>query len=220
MGIVEIEPKIERFTVFSGGGGQITRRSPITVGPGENVFKISGIPASMDPETFVVTVEGKKLNIKQIAMRKPTKQYVDDTLRREGTAAQNLIHSSVDIGPKRQDIIDVCEQVLLRTYLDEEMEVTVWVISEGNVEGALLFSYFVDDGRFGWTPSITVECDGDSDDVIVQGYIAIRNDSPHRLTEVDIDFADITRSFRDQGNLDTNQLKQAMRSQRMNVMNF
>ncbi len=215
----EIEPKIERFTVFSGGGGQITRRAGLRVAAGENVVKVKGIPASMDPETFVVTVEGRKLKIKQISMRKPTRQYVEDTLRREGTTAQNLIGSSVELGPKRQEIINVCEQVLLRTYLDEEMDVTVWVNADEPVDGEMVFSYFVDDGRYGWTPSISVEI-GEGDECVIHGYIAIRNDSPHRLADVDIDFAEISRSFSDTGKLDLGQMKTAMRAQRMNVMKF
>ncbi len=212
----EIEPKVERFTVFS-GGGQVTRRSSIKLLAGENVIKVKGIPASMDPETFVVTIEGKKNVIKQIAMRKPTRQYVEDTLKREGATAQNLIGSSVELGAKRHEIINVCEQVLLRTYLDEEMDVTVWVIADEPSESSMSFAYFIDDNRYGWTPSISVEM-GEGDECIIHGYIAIRNDSPHRLTDVDIDFASISRSVEDTGNLNVNEMKSAMKNKRMNVM--
>jgi hypothetical protein len=186
------DPPISHFVIFSGGGGLIERVAAIDLEAGENRLRVHGVPASFDPESFTVEIGGATL--KEIVVRVPNRQYVEDNLKREGAAARRLIEASVDVGAQRGQIIELCEDVALRTYLDEEVELTLWVTAEKSGSSRVAMSYFVNDGRFRWKPTVTVEL-GPNDTARVRGYIAITNDSAHRLADVEISFADFARDL-------------------------
>jgi hypothetical protein len=219
------DPPISHFVVFSGGGGLIERAGEADVGAGETLLRVRGVPASFDPETFVVNLEGATL--KEIVIKIPSRQYVEDNLRREGAAAQRLIELSVDVGPRRAQIINIAEDIAKRTYLDEEVELTIWVVAAQAGRAKVKMSYFIDDARFKWKPTITVEmgevsADGTTE-VRVRGMVAISNESAHRLTDVDISFADFAREFAADAynyRVPPEEMKNQMRRQVMKKMMF
>jgi hypothetical protein len=190
------DPPINHFVIFSGGGGLVERVGTIDLEAGENRLHVRGVPASFDPESFTVDIAGATL--KEIVLRVPNRQYVEDNLKREGAAARRLIEQSVDIGAQRGQIIELCESVALRTYLDEEVELTLWIVAGATGPAKVALSYFVNDGRFRWKPTITVEL-GPNDTARVRGYVAITNESAHRLAEVEISFADFARDLGTEG---------------------
>ncbi len=217
---LSLNPGIEHLTIFSGGGGLVTRKGRLEIPAGETDLHVLGIPAAFSQESFVARIEGKGISLRQIALRKPTRQYVDDTLQREGACAQGLIQASTNLGPRRPEIIEVCEEVALRSYLDVEVEVVLTVHADSKAEAAVTFSYFVDDPRYRWTPFISVETDA-SDEARVEGFIAVKNDSPHRFDNVEVSFAEFTYTTNEAESLtklDNVQYQARMKSQRMNVM--
>lgn len=215
-----LNPKIRQFTIFSGGGGLVNRQGKVEVPQGMSEILLVGIPASFSQETFVARVEGKGITLRQIAIRKPTRQYVDDTLQREGACAQQLIQASTNIGARRSDIIGICEEVALRSYLDEEVGIAMTVEAASSSEATVELSYFIDDPRYRWKPFISVETDA-GDEAVVEGFIAVQNESPHRFEDVDVAFAEFTHTASETGyleKLDNVQYQARMKSQRMNVM--
>jgi len=215
-----LNPGIQQLTIFSGGGGLVNRRAKLAVPQGESDIRVIGIPASFNQETFVARVEGKGISLRQVAIRKPTRQYVDDTLQREGACAQQLIQHSTNLGARRGEIIEVCEEVALRSYLDVEVDVVLSVSAQSAAEAEVTISYFIDDGRYKWTPFISVETDA-GDEATVEGFIAVQNDSPHRFEDVEVAFAEFTHTTDENAildKLDNVQYQSRMKTQRMNVM--
>jgi len=186
------DPPITHFVIFSGGGGLVERVGEIELAAGENRLQIRGVPASFDPESFTADVAGA--TVKEIVVRVPTRQYVEDNLKREAAAARRLIETSVDLGARRSQVIELCEDVALRTFLDEEVELTVWAVAEVAGPHRVALSYFINDSRFRWKPTITVEL-GEGDTARVRGHVAITNDSAHTLDGVEISFADFARDL-------------------------
>jgi hypothetical protein len=218
--MMEIDPPIAQFTIFSGGGGLIAREGPVELTSGLNLLRVRGVPASFDPETFVVRVEGKGLEMAQVAVRKPSRQYVEDTLKREGACAQMLINTSVDLGRRRPGIIDTCEEVMLRTYRDEEVEIVLRVRAGKDAKGKVILSYFIDDPRFSWSPAVIVDV-GDDDKVNVEGFITVKNESTHLFEDIEVAFADFAHSAKEDAynqTLDNVQYQVARASKRMNMM--
>jgi hypothetical protein len=189
------DPPISHFVIFSGGGGLIEREGQVTLAAGENQLQIKGVPASFDPETLLVQPKTDSVRLKELVVKKPSRQYVEDNLRREGAAARKLIEHSVEVGAKRAALIEICEEVAQRTYLDEEVDLNVWLVSPSAQSFVLKLSYFVDDARFKWKPTLSVELDKDNGEVRVRGLIAITNESAHRLTDVEVSFADFARDL-------------------------
>jgi hypothetical protein len=198
MNEIFFDPPICHFVIFSGGGGLIEREAEVELDEGENRLKVRGVPASFDPETFMVKVaaaeaRGLEPKLQEIVFRIPNRQYVEDNLRREGDAARRLIAQSVDVGVRRPQMIDICEEIAHRTYLDEEVELTIWVIAPKEGKATVSLSYFINDARFRWKPTITVEL-GEGE-VRVRGFVALTNDSAHRFANVEISFADFAREL-------------------------
>jgi len=224
MAEIEINPEIAEFTVFSGGGGLILRKSPVALEKGETKVRIRDVPASFDPETFLVEVLGKGIELLEIIIKKPNRQYVEDNLRRERDTAQRLIQGSLDMGERRKEIIDICEEVSMRTYLDEEVYVMVRLKSAGAVKAELAVSYFIDDARFRWKPTVTIEVGQDEEEVRVQGFIAVNNDSARLFTDIMVSFAEFSKDMKTEGNEFAQaapaQLRQMMTKQAMNVAYF
>lgn len=222
MQTLSFDPSIGHFVVFSGGGGLVERGAEVDLAAGENLLRVRGVPASFDPETFLVKMEGEGVRLKEIVIRIPSRQYVEDNLKREGAAARKLIEASVDVGQRRKEIIEICEDIAQRTYLDEEVELTVWIVADAPARVHVGLSYFINDARFRWKPTITVEM-GEGGEVRVRGSIAITNDSSHTLENVEILFADFARDFaEDAQNLRVPpaEMKQHMRNQILRKVMF
>jgi hypothetical protein len=221
MSKLEINPPIKSFVVFSGGGGLITREETLRLQAGKNQIVIREVPASFDPETFVAEFESKKVKLQEFVIKKPNRQYVDDNLRREGECAQRLINESVELGEQRRDILEICEAVSLRTYIDEEVYLVIWVEVPDSTESKLILSYFVDDVRFRWKPTIIAELDEDQQQCHVRGFIAITNESAKRLDEVEVSFADFAKDMSEDATglrLEPKEFKVEMKKQRMKMM--
>jgi hypothetical protein len=219
---VEVNPDISEFIVFSGGGGLINRKADVSFPKGETRVRIRGVPASFDPETFLVEIDAKKLELQEIIIKKPNRQYVEDNLRREATTANRLIQDSVEIGERRKEIIEICEEVSLRTYLDEEVYVLVRVKAKSPVKSSLLISYFIDDARFKWKPTVTVEV-SDGESVRIQGFIAITNDSARLFKGIEVSFAEFTKDMKEDAGfaqIEPRALRAMMTKQAMNVAHF
>lgn len=215
------DPPITHFVIFSGGGGMLSREAEVNFKPGENQLKVKGVPASFDPETFLVRTSNTEILLKEIILRKPSRQYVEDNLRREGAAARKLIDSSVDIGAKRGQLIEICEEIAQRTYLDEEVDLSLWMVSPTAQSSLVVLSYFIDDVRFRWKPTITAELGDEQGEVRVQGLIAITNESAHRFVDVEVSFADFARDLSpDAQNFRAKpeEMKQAMANRMMKKM--
>ena len=220
---MEIEPEISEFAVLSGGGGLIYRQAKVKLEKGETKLFIKGIPASFDPETFLVELKGKGIKLQEIIIKKPTRQYVEDNLRREAESAQNLIQASVDLGERRKEIIEICEEVSMRTYLDEEVYVAVMVKAANAINADLDISYFIDDARFRWKPTITVEAQPDKDTVRIQGFIAINNDGALHFKDIEVSFAEFSKDMKEDSffnEVPPQELRRMMSKQAMNVAYF
>jgi hypothetical protein len=219
---LNLDPPIMQFTIFSGGGGLVHRKGEIGVKKGTTELRIRGVPASFSQESFMTRVEGKGTVLRQVSVKKPTRQYVEDTLQREGSCAQGLIQASTNLGARRADIIEICEEVAQRSYHDEEAEIIMTIEAEADVKASILLSYFIDDPRFMWTPFISVETDT-SDEAMVEGYIEVRNSSPIRFEDVEVAFADFTHTTSENAyneRLDNKAYQNKMKAQRMNVTMF
>lgn len=216
------DPPITHFVIFSGGGGFIQRKTQATLKQGENLLQVKAVPASFDPETFLVTLqEGAQL--KQTVIRKPNRKYVEDILQREGSAAKRLIEASSEVGPQRSKIIEICEDIAQRTYLDEEVDLHLRVESDSDCEQEIELSYFVDDTRFSWRPSLTVELSGDGEEVRLRGTIAITNESAHTLENVEVSFADFAKESHESASnyrAPPGEMRQRMRKAVMKKMMF
>jgi hypothetical protein len=214
------DPPISHFVIFSGGGGLVERTGEVDLPAGESRLLLRGVPASFDPESLTVQLDGATL--KEIVIRVPNRQYVEDNLKREGAAARRLIDTSVDIGARRAQIIELCEDVALRTYLDEEVELTLWAVAAEARRVEVTLTYFINDSRFRWKPTITVEL-GEDGQARVRGYVAITNDSAHRFEDVEISFADFARDFTDDAQsyrVPPDEMRAQMRKQVMKNMVF
>jgi hypothetical protein len=221
MNVIHIDPHISRFVIFSGGGGLITRDMEAELEKGDNQLQIKGIPASFDPETFNVSIAPKKVKLLEIVIKKPNRRYVEDSLEREASAATRLINESKDIGTQRGEILEICEAISLRTYLDEEVHLLLWLISPSRLKARLQLSYFIDDDRFSWKPTITVDQRGEGDEVRIQGLIAIRNESAVRFDGVEVNFADFAKDFKEGSanyRVAPRELRQQMLKSKMKVM--
>lgn len=220
---IETDPEISEFIVFSGGGGLINRKARLSLPKGETRIRIRGIPASFDPETFVVEIKDKKIELREMIIKKPNRQYVEDNLRREASCANNLINTSVEIGPRRRELIEICEEVSLRTYLDEEVFVSVRVKAKQGIKTDLQISYFIDDARFRWKPTVTVEVGENGVDIRVLGFIAITNDSARLFKDIEVSYAEFTKDMKedlDFSNVAPQELRRMMTKQAMNVAHF
>ncbi len=216
-----IDPGISRFVIFSGGGGIITREMKIDLEKGDNKLLVKGVPSSFDPETFNVDLGEKKVELREIVIKKPNRQYVEDTLQRETQAASRLIQESKDIGDRRREILEICEDISLSTYLDEEVYLLLWLVSKNKKKTNIKLSYFIDDGRFSWKPTITVDQYSKDNKVRIQGLIAIKNESAIRFDNVEVQFADFAKDFKDGSanyRVKPSELRQQMKKQTMNVM--
>jgi hypothetical protein len=223
MNEIEINPDISEFIVFSGGGGLINRQCNVQLAKGETKLRIRNVPASFDPETFLVELKGKNIELTEIIIKKPNRQYVEDNLRREAETARRLIQESVDIGERRKEIIDICEEVSMRTYLDEEVYVMVRVKTKAATKTDLLISYFIDDGRFSWKPTVTIETGQDGEVVRVQGFIAINNESARLFENIEVSFAEFTKDMKEDtafAKVPPQELRRMMTQQAMNVSYF
>lgn len=210
-------PPITHIVVFSGGGGLVQRSAEVPLEAGENTLRVQGVPASFDPETFVVTVPDDA-ELKQTVIRKPNRKYVEELLQREGNAARRIIDGSSEVGPRRADIIEICESIAQRTYLDEEVDLTLRITASRAFTARIHLSYFIDDARFRWKPTIVVEMDHDDGTVRVRGQIAITNDSAHHFENVEVSFADFARDLSDNATnfrAEPNEMKRAMRKRKM-----
>ena len=49
----------------------------------------------------------------------------------------------MELGARRPEIIDICEAVKLRTYLDEEVYLVVWLEAKAEAKITLSISYFI-----------------------------------------------------------------------------
>lgn len=217
----DINPPITSFVVFSGGGGLISREATIALGKGNNKVTIREIPASFDPETFIVDVDDSRVKLKEFIIKKPNRQYVEDNLKREGNCAKKLINESIEIGTRRKEILEICEAVSLRTYIDEEVYLVIWLETPEDIEIKLRLSYFIDDTRFKWKPTIIVELDENWDKCHIKGFIAITNESEKRFDEVEVSFADFTKDMTEDSTnlrLEPEKFKAAMKKQRMKMM--
>ncbi len=189
------DPPITHFVVFSGGGGLVERRGSVALAAGESILAVAGVPASFDPDSFLADVTDG-VALREIVVKKPNRKYVEDILEREGTAARKLIDGSSEVGGQRSQIIEICEGIAQRTYLDEEVELSLWLETDAAREVEIKLSYFIDDARFSWKPTLTAEL-GPDDTVRVRGHIAISNQSAHRLRDVEVSFADFARELGD-----------------------
>ena len=217
----EIDPPIENFVVFSGGGGLITREMDIDLQQGKNQITVREVPASFDPETFVIEFDDPRVELSEFVIKKPNRQYVDDNLRREGACAQRLIEGSMELGRARPQILEVCEAVSLRTYIDEEVYLVVWLQAPAKMSGKLTLSYFIDDVRFKWKPTLIVELDEDWESCRVKGFIAITNESARRFDDVEVAFADFAKDMNEDAvnvRLEPEEFKVKMKKQRMKMM--
>lgn len=224
MSELEINPEIAEFTVFSGGGGLILRKASVALEKGETKVRIRDVPASFDPETFLVEVLGKNIELLEIIIKKPNRQYVEDNLRRERDTAQRLIQGSLDMGERRKEIIDICEEVSMRTYLDEEVYVMVRLRSPAAVKAEMVISYFIDDSRFRWKPTVTIEVGQDDEEVRVMGFIAVNNESARLFEDIMVSFAEFSKDMKTESNEFAQAapaaLRQMMTKQAMNVAYF
>ncbi len=218
MKTMEINPEIERFVVFSGGGGLVTREASMALEGGLNQITVREVPASFDPETFVLELTPEAARLTEFVIKKPNRQYVDDNLRREGACAQRLINDSVELGERRPEILEICEAVKRRTYLDEEVHLVIWVEVDEARDATLKLSYFIDDARFKWKPTILVELDENWEEAHVKGFIAIENESAKRFDNVEVSFADFAKEMSGDATneaLAPKKLKRAMKGKRM-----
>lgn len=161
-----------------------------TVTAGPNRLRIRGVPASFDPVSLGVQLDGATL--KEIVIRVPNRQQVERDLAREATVARRLIDTSVGIGARRAPILQMCDELSQRSYLDEEIELTLWVDALRAGTLGVSLSYFINDERFAWKPTMTVEL-GEDGTARLRGHIAITNDSAFRLDDVEVSFADFAR---------------------------
>ena len=208
-------PPITHFIIFSGGGGLIEREAKILLQEGVNKLQLRGIPASFDQDSFWVDLEGTVV-LKQLSIRKPNRRYVEDILQKEGDAARRLIEASADVGNRRGEIIEVCEAIAQRSYLDQEVEVEVHLHSQIATESLIKLSYFINDHRFSWKPTITVDIDGDN--VNIRGMIAIENQSSQSFEDVEVSFADFSHEFSDNASNYRGDPKQRMKKMKKQVM--
>ncbi len=218
-----INPPISSFVVFSGGGGLITRTIDLELDAGENQIRLREVPASFDPETFTVELGEKRVTLREFVIKKPNRQYVDDNLERKGDCAKRLIEESIELGERRREIIEICEVVKLRTYLDEEVDLVLWLDAPEPIETSLTLSYFIDDARFKWKPTLLVELDENWEKAHVNGFFAIENESAKRFDDVEVMFADFSKDMTDDTSslrLAPEQFKRELNKQRMNVMTF
>ena len=216
----DFSPPITHFVIFSGGGGLIEREESIALLTGENLLQLRGVPASFDQDSLLIDL-GDQVTLKQIGIRKPSKQYVEDILKREGAAARQLIASSADVGTRRGEIIDICEAIANRSYVDEEVDISLRLHCQEAGEYPIHISYFINDSRFRWKPTITVELiDGKAH---IRGMIAIENESSHHFEDVEVSFADFAHQFSDDaGNFRAlpEQRRKRMKKQVMKNMMF
>ncbi|BBM86681.1 hypothetical protein [Candidatus Uabimicrobium amorphum] len=221
MNKIEVNPQITNFVLFSGGGGLISREQLLALTAGTNQIVIREVPASFDPETLVIDFDQPNVNISEFVIKKPNRQYVDDNLKREGACAEKLIQNSVEIGNRRPEIIDVCESVMLRTYLDEEVYLVICLKTDKEISTKLTMSYFIDDTRFSWKPTITVELDENGETAMVKGFIAITNESAKRFENVEVSFADFAKDMGEDATnmrLEPKKFKEEMRKKRVRMM--
>ena len=221
MNKIEINPKIKSFVVFSGGGGLITRKIILNLNKGINEITVNDVPASFDPDTFVVDFNSDKIKLQEFVIKKPNRKYVDDNLKREGNCAERLISESIELGTMRPKILEICENVSNRTYIDEEVYLVIIAEAEADIEISLAISYFIDDARFKWKPTIIVELDENWENCKVKGFIAISNESANRFDEVDVSFADFAKDMNEDTSntrLEPREFKVKMKQQRMKMM--
>ena len=215
------DPPITHFVIFSGGGGFIQRKAEVELDAGEHLLKVKAVPASFDPETFFVSL-GDKARLLQTVIRKPNRKYVEDILEREGSAARRLIEASSEVGAQRSKIIEICEDIAQRTYLDEEVDLHLRIDSTEKHTETIELSYFIDDTRFSWRPSLTVELSDDGE-VRLRGVIAITNESAHTFENVEVSFADFAKESHESASnyrAPPGEMRQRMRKAVMKKMMF
>ncbi len=223
MNAIEINPKINNFVVFSGGGGLITRKISLNLIKGINEITVKDVPASFDSDTLVVDFNSDKVKLQEYVIKKPNRKYVDDNLKREGDCADRLISESIELGTMRPDILEICENVSNRTYIDEEVYLVVIADAEVDIKISLTISYFIDDARFKWKPTIIVELDENWENCKVKGFIAISNESANKFEDVDVSFADFAKDMNEDAvntRLEPQEFKAKMKKQRMKMMKF
>ena len=123
----------------------------------------------------------------------------------------------------RRSILEICEDISLRTYLDEEVYLLLWIVSPEDAAGSIKLSYFIDDSRFSWKPTITVDQNSEGNEVDIQGLIAIKNESSIRFDNVEVRFADFAKDFKEGSEnyrVAPAELKSQMKRGKMNVMLF
>jgi len=191
---LRINPPITDAIIFSGGGGLVIRKQKVKVTPGKNNLEIMDVPASFDPETITVELEGEQLdNIKlhQLSVKLPDRTIVDMVIQRERNASNNIITNATDLrAESRKQILAICESAYYRQY--EDMMGKLDIIVQSDIEGEINLSikYFIIDMRIRWKPGVQVDLDEKNQAAKIVGYINVDNNSDFIFENVELEFAE------------------------------
>ncbi|MFX1535920.1 MAG: DUF4140 domain-containing protein [Promethearchaeota archaeon] len=188
---MKINPPHNRFIIFSGGGGLVLREQTIKLSAGRNVIEIQDVPSSFDEDTVSVELEGSEAELIQIVVKKPDRRFVEDAMQRERQASERILSESVDIRTElREELLTICEGIRSYRYEDSFSELIITIDSKKEEMGKIMISYFLDDGRIWWTPSIQVDIGENDKEARITGYILVENQTTLNFEDVELGFVE------------------------------
>jgi hypothetical protein len=194
---MKINPPYSRFIIFSGGGGLALREHEIKLSAGRNIIEVQDVPSSFDEDTVTVELEETEAKLIQVVVKKPERQFVEDAMRREREASERILSASVDIRSElREEVLNICEGIRSYRYEDSYSELIVTIDSAKDEMGKLTISYFMDDPRIWWTPSIQIDMENNEKDVRITGYILVENQTNLSFEDVELSFVEFEGATR------------------------
>ncbi|MFX0066030.1 MAG: DUF4140 domain-containing protein [Candidatus Hermodarchaeota archaeon] len=188
---MKINPPHNRFIIFSGGGGLVLREQTIKLSAGRNIIEILDVPSSFDEDTVSVELEGSEAELIQIVVKKPDRRFVEDAMQRERQASERILSESVDIRTElREELLTICEGIRSYRYEDSFSELIITIDAKKEEMGKIMISYFLDDGRIWWTPSIQVDIGENDKEARITGYILVENQTTLNFEDVELGFVE------------------------------
>lgn len=171
----------------------IERTQSISLVAGINSFEIDNVPAAFDPSTTTVFFPkgSGETSLIQVDVRRPDKKIVENFIKREQTAASNIIQNATDLrGTNRDLIIQLLESAHYRRFEDMPGSIIISLEAKTEQEITLGIRYFLEDARMKWEPSLHIKLDEKNGTADIEGFILAMNNTDISYPPCELNFAE------------------------------
>lgn len=191
-----VDPKVKKLIIFNGGGGIVEREIKLSLQQGVNMFEISNVPASFDPNSadiklkYINPSDAEVISLQQTIVALPDQKNVRQLIDREKSAANSIISYSIDFTRElREEVSTICEASSYRTYSD--MKGTLDFIINATKVGEVIVEvkYYISDLRIKWETTLNVNMSDDGKTAELEAFIVVNNQTGFSYDNVELGFA-------------------------------